>query len=288
MNVIAPPFWLVFFDGRGPLFMEMNRMQDLVLDVDVSGRAMKRMHIAAPVSGHPICARKYLVQNAFFDLPLSFVARFAAHYKVDEVSEKEDLFPIIRKCVDKFFPGASLAEKLEIMCTRPALGDGFDNDLVDWDADVASLCEPGDLQDLERIEQKERASRENMGVYRKACQKMHAAVLKDAGGGGEGVAPGAPVDAHGMKMKPPSLEGSLPFKEALRWMPAGSRLLKDIPERRWRAQGRFKYDISRAFLRYGEVPAFALVCKGAWLNDVGKCPHAWVNTAVKDCIDETA
>ena len=47
------------------------------------------------------------------------------------------------------------------------------------------------------------------------------------------------------------------------WLPPGYRCLKDVFNGRWRC-GSKSFDVSRSFLKYGEVPGFAYASHLCW------------------------
>ncbi len=71
--------------------------------------------------------------------------------------------------------------------------------------------------------------------------------------------------------------------DAEKWLPTNYKLSKDIPNGRWLVKGLY-FTVSRSFLKYGEVRAFAVCCWESWkFQDSTKpCPHQWVIDLVKD------
>lgn len=70
--------------------------------------------------------------------------------------------------------------------------------------------------------------------------------------------------------------------DAKNWVPPGYTVFKDSGNGRWRVSGPC-FDISRSFLKWGEVQAFAHACSEAWAFEQPSegCPHNWVVEVVK-------
>lgn len=66
----------------------------------------------------------------------------------------------------------------------------------------------------------------------------------------------------------------------MHWVPPGYKVFKDVANGRWCVSGPC-FDISRSFLKYGEVVAFGVACGEAWLFErpAEGCPHQWVVAA---------
>lgn len=224
-------------------------------------------------------------RNCFYASGPVWLRRLAKHYAID-VAEGANLWDTINSLLRSLLPDLTDEEYANILGkrVRPPKCEELEVDA----AAVLETTDVGDVATFDEVQNKEMNEVSAMKAYTIAFKTLMQKVRekKQPPGPPKKRARTSAAGPRAPALRTYSEFDALRLEDARAFMPSAISFGKDLRNSRWWAREAPAWSISRSFKKFGEVPAFSLVCEAAWEWVGSPNPHAWISTMARRCASE--